>query len=63
MSNIEKRIIQLSNMTARRLTEKQKILVRIYLDYKESIKNNISTLVGISDIEELYIILEGKPND
>ena len=60
MSKIEQRIIQLSNMTARRLNDKQKILVRIYLDYKQSIKNDISTLVGIDDIEQLYIYLEGE---
>ena len=60
LDKLEQRIIQLSNMTARRLNDKQKILVRIYLDYKQSIKNDISTLVGIDDIEQLYIYLEGE---
>lgn len=60
MRKIEQRIIQLANMPASSLNDKQEILVRIYLDYKQSIKNDISTLVGIGDIEKLYIYLEGE---
>jgi len=63
MSKIEQRIIQLSNMPATSLNDKQEILVRIYLDYKQSIKNDISTLVGIGDIEKLYIYLEGEEEE
>jgi len=60
MSKIEQRIIQLSNMTPSSLNDKQEILVRIYIDYKQSIKNDIPTLVGIYDIERLYVYLFGE---